>query len=103
MRFSLAIAACFGLALVATTGQASAQGQSESESSARLLVLNGGPAAQFDGGPRILRGSPGTRSPGIQAGAGHLGLRTLRTTVVPLRKSARRKVVPGIAVPNAND
>ena len=44
-------------ALVATTGQTSAQGQSESESSARLLVLNGGPAAQFDGGPRILRGS----------------------------------------------
>jgi hypothetical protein len=55
-RIPLAIAACLALAVVASTSQAFAQGQSEPESSSRLLVLNraAGPA---EGGVRILRGS----------------------------------------------
>jgi len=58
MRFPLAIAACFGLALVAMTSQAFAQSQSEPyQSSSRLLVLNGDAAAAPANGVRILRGS----------------------------------------------
>ena len=54
MRFPLAIAACFGLALVTMIGQASAQGGSAPyETSSRLLVLNGDAAP----GVRVLRGS----------------------------------------------
>ncbi len=53
MRFRLAIAACLGFALIATT----ASGQSQDESTSRLLVLNGDGAAS-QGGVRILRGSP---------------------------------------------
>jgi hypothetical protein len=55
MRSPLAIAACLALAVVTMTGQASAQGQSEPESSARLLVLNGD--APQPNGVRVLRGS----------------------------------------------
>jgi len=56
MRSPLAIAACLALAMITTTGGASAQGQSEPESSARLLVLNGVAAAPANG-VRVLRGS----------------------------------------------
>jgi hypothetical protein len=56
MRFSLAIAACLALALVATTSEAFAQSQSEPDGSSRLLVLNGDAAAPVTG-VRILRGS----------------------------------------------
>jgi hypothetical protein len=55
MRFPLAIAACLALAVATMAGQVSAQ--SESGSSARLLVLNGDAAAQPNGGLRVLRGS----------------------------------------------
>jgi hypothetical protein len=57
MRSPLAIAACLALAVVTMTGEASAQGQSGSESSARLLVFNQDATAQPNGGLRILRGS----------------------------------------------
>jgi hypothetical protein len=58
MRSPLAIAASLALAVVAITGEASAQSQSEPyESSARLLVLNGDAAAARASGVRILRGS----------------------------------------------
>ena len=56
MRSPLAIAACLALAMITTTGGTSAQGQSEPESSARLLVLNGVAAAPANG-VRVLRGS----------------------------------------------
>lgn len=56
MRSPLAIAACLALAMITTTGGASAQGQSEPGSSARLLVLNGVAAAPANG-VRVLRGS----------------------------------------------
>lgn len=59
MRFPLAIAASFALALVASH-EAPAQSVGEPESSSRLLVLNGDAAAQPNGGLRILRGSPAT-------------------------------------------
>jgi hypothetical protein len=57
MRSPLAIAACLALAMITTTGGTSAQDQSEPESSARLLVLNGDATARPNGGLRILRGS----------------------------------------------
>jgi len=60
MRFSLAVAACLALALVATASEALAQSAGEPESSSRLLVLNGDAAAQPNGGLRIVRGSPAT-------------------------------------------
>jgi hypothetical protein len=59
-RFSLAIAACLALALVATTSEAFAQSQGEPDgSSSRLLVLNRDAAPAT--GVRILRGSAAPR------------------------------------------
>jgi hypothetical protein len=61
-RFSLAIAACLALALVATTSEGFAQSQGEPDgSSSRLLVLNGDAAAPATG-VRILRGSAAPRA-----------------------------------------
>jgi hypothetical protein len=57
MRFSLAIAACLGLALATMTGPASAQNQDEYESPSQLLTLSPDAAARASG-VRILRGSP---------------------------------------------
>ena len=59
MRFPLAIAACVGLALVATA--ASAQSQDEHQSAARMLDLRGDNVAPSDSGLRILRGSAAPR------------------------------------------
>jgi hypothetical protein len=53
MRFPLAVAACFGLALISTTAAGQAP---DTPSGGRLLVFNG-QDAESDGGVRILRGS----------------------------------------------
>lgn len=56
MRLPVAIAACLVLGLIATASEAPAQ--SETASSARLVVFDRD--AQPNGGLRILRGSPAT-------------------------------------------
>ena len=57
MRFSLAIAACVGLALVAATASGQSADQGQKEPTSRLLVLRGDRAVQPDSGLTILRGS----------------------------------------------
>jgi hypothetical protein len=54
------------------TGAASAQDQSGSESSARLLVLNRDAATAPDGGLRILRGAPA--APRVAAAPAQIGV-----------------------------